>query len=156
LVMSPTGSGNRNISIIRDGVTGSVGDDDSSIQYDTYNGDTARSVDWVGYSFTGTQTFSKLEFTEGRSFGNGGWFDAAPSVEILQNGLWQPVSGLQVSPNYLQSARAGASARSFESFSFTFTSGTGNGIRLIGPPGGARPFISVAELRVFALHGASC
>ena len=62
-----------------------------------------------------------------------------------------------VSPSYIESSKAPPS--SFETFEYTFDTAIGMGIRLRGAPGGSLVgvgFLSVGELRAFALVGAAC
>lgn len=49
-VMAPTGGGNHNLEVIRDGDLPPVGTTDSSRQYDTYTG-TPATEDWIGYQY---------------------------------------------------------------------------------------------------------
>ena len=156
-VMSPTGGGNRNIEIIRDGEMPPAGNQESSKQYDTFCSGCFDPLDeWVGYHFGSTQMFTKLVFQEGKHFDNGGWFETEPIVEVEVGGVWTPVSGASVEPSYMESSHVGASARSFDTFTFEFNSAVATGIRLRGQPGGSGHFISVGELRAFAEVGADC
>lgn len=98
---------------------------------------------------------TKLTFTEGKVFGNGGWYQTEPSIEIdTGNRVWQPATGQRISPSYTQSNKEGAT--SFESFEFSFNAVEVVGIRLTGTAGGSAMFISVGELRVTSAVGADC
>ena len=152
---SPSGGGNHDLEVIRDGDLPEVGNSDSTRQYDTYDGG-AHADDWIGYHFDSPKTFSRIEFQEGKHFDNGGWFDTAPYVEVEANGMWQQVENLVTNPRYQDTDHVGASARSFETFFLSFESTIGTGIRLRGTPGGSASFISVGELRAFAISGADC
>jgi hypothetical protein len=142
LVTQPTGGGNHNIEVIRDGVKPAVGSSSSAQQYDTYAGG-GSSVDWIGYSFSNTQTFGEVVFQEGKQFVDGGWFSNL-TVQVRQNGSWNTVSGLQIQPAY-----PGANGVNFETFRMTFSAIQGDGIRIYGAPQGSARFISVAELEVY-------
>ena len=143
LITQPTGRGNPDIEIIRDGYTPPVGSSDSSQQYATYNGGGARSTDWIGYQFPTSQTFSGLTFQEGIHFPDGGWFTSL-SVQVRVGGTWTTVQGLQCTPPY-----EGANGVNYDSYEISFTPITGDRIRITGTPGGTAHYISVAELRVY-------
>ena len=75
----------------------------------------------------------------------GGWFEQI-SVQVRQgNNNWVDIPGQTETPAY-----PGMSGANFETYVFDFPAITGDGIRIYGVPGGAKPFVSVAELRVFA------
>src|SRR4029450_9780099 len=61
-VMAPGGGGSKDINVIRDGVKPPVGSDDSLAQYDTYNGDSTRTSDWIGATWATTQLFGRVVF----------------------------------------------------------------------------------------------
>ena len=142
LIAAPAGGGSRNLAIIRDGVTPPVGSTTASLQYDTYNG-VPRTEDWIGYTFTTPQTFGKVLFQEGMQFSDGGWFTAL-KLQVRQNGTWSDVPGVVTVPAY-----AGGNGINYETYTMTFPSVTGDGLRIDGQPGGSATFISVAELRVY-------
>ncbi|MDB4989790.1 MAG: sugar dehydrogenase, partial [Myxococcaceae bacterium] len=142
-VMAPTGGGNQSIEVMRDGVKPALGTANSAQQYDTYNGGAPRASDWFGYTFASSYAFTKVVFEEGKQFVDGGWF-TGPTVQVRQNGVWNTVTGLTTAPAY-----AGANGVNFDTFTFTFTATTGDGIRLFGAPGGSAAFTSVAELEVY-------
>ncbi|HXI58087.1 MAG TPA: PKD domain-containing protein [Polyangia bacterium] len=143
LITAPTGGGNKNLSVIRDGVTPAVGSTSASSQYDTYNG-TTRTEDWIGYTFASAQTFGKVVFQEGLQFSDGGWFTTV-KIQVRQSGVWIDAPSVTVTPAY-----AGGNGITYETFTFTFPAITGDGIRIDGRPGGSATFITVGELRVFA------
>jgi glucose/arabinose dehydrogenase/PKD repeat protein len=98
---------------------------------------------YVGYRFRDVYTFARLVFQEGALLPDGGFFDSL-SVEVRRNGRWVPVRGLRSRPGY-----AGSNGASWETFVFDFEPTAGNGIRLVGRPGGVARFLSVAELEVW-------
>jgi PKD repeat protein len=144
-VPNPLGTGG-SLTVIRDGIKPAVGSGNSSQQYDSWDGNNAATEDWVGYTFSSAKTFTKVVFQEGMHFGDGGWFTAAPTVQVRQNGTWVTVSNRVVTPAY-----PGNNGTSFESFTITFTQIQGDAIRLYGTPAGSAQFISVGELEVYAL-----
>ena len=143
-VTAPTGGGNRNINIIKDGVKPAPGTFNDWTQYDTYHGGAASAADWVGYTFTSSFAFTHVIFQEGMLYSDGGWFDNM-TVQVRQAGVWVPVTGLTITPAYV-----GNNGVSYQSFTLAFTAMTGDGIRVYGAPGGAADFFSVAELEVYA------
>jgi hypothetical protein len=87
-------------------------------------------------------------------FGDGGWFrshDGGLRVQVRQHVpqldeyRWVDVTGLSISPEYPFSAEAGP----FKTFTFRFDDIRGEGIRIIGPPGGEAFFTSIAEMEVY-------
>ncbi len=142
-IMQPLGSGNPSLHVIQDGVFPPVGSDDSTQQYDTFTGDPFRTFDWVGYQFVASHVFTGLTFQEGKRFSDGGWFESL-NAEVRTNGVWTPVSGLQITPVY-----SGADP-GYERFTLSFAPAVGDAIRIAGAPGGSERFISVGELRVRA------
>jgi len=143
-VTQPTGGGNKNLAVIRDGDNPPVGSTDLLRQYDTFDGKNAASEDWIGYQYASTQTFSRVVFQEGVHFGNGGWFKTL-TVQVRRNGVWQAVSGLRTTPAY-----PGINdGQSYQTYTLEFNPISGEAIRLYGTPGGQWTFISVGELGVF-------
>ena len=143
-VTAPLGGGSRNIEIIRDGVMPPVGNNTSSLQYDTWDGENTAPDDWIGYAYAATQTFNRVVFQEGRHFSNGGWFNSL-TVQVRQGGTWANVPGLSVTPTY-----PGVNdGMSYQTYTLRFTPISGNAIRIFGQPGGSASFISVGELQVY-------
>ncbi len=144
-VMSPTGIGNPDIEVIRDGRRPSPGSTDPLRQYDTYDGVNGVDFDWIGYAFDFSPTWEMILFQEGRHYGNGGWFESL-IVEVRQGDDWVDVTGLSITPEY----PFRNDGRSFDRYTLRFDPIDGSGIRLVGRPGGSAAFISVAELWVYA------
>jgi len=142
-VTAPTGGGNHDIEVIRDGDRPPAGSWDSSRQYDTYDGPHTAPKDWIGYAYGAPQRFRRVLFQEGRQFWDGGWFETL-TVQVRQDGQWVNVSGMTVTPLY-----PGLNAISYETFVMSFTAIAGDAIRIYGRPGGSDGFISVGELRVY-------
>ena len=142
-VTAPTGGGNRNLGIIKDGVKPAPGTNNDWTQYDTYTGQLTTSG-WVGYTFTSTYTLNQVVFYEGMHYGDGGWWDTL-TVQALQNGTWVPVTGLSIAPAYPFSNNG----ISYQSFTLGFTPIAATGVRLFGQPGGSADFFSIAELEVY-------
>jgi glucose/arabinose dehydrogenase len=140
----PLGSGNLDPEVIRDGDAPPLGTSDPLRQYDTtHNGDQG-AQDWIGYDLGVVRELRSVVFQEGLEFADGGWFTSL-GVEVFDGVAWSAVSGLAVAPLY-----GGADGQGFDTWLVSFDPVSARGVRLIGAPGGAGGFVSVAELRVFA------
>ncbi len=142
-ITAPTGGGNHNPEVIRDGDMPPIGNTDSSRQYDTYSGGAPSTDDWIGYQYSSTQTFAKVVFQEGKNFVNGGWFNNL-NVQVRQSGAWVNVSNLISTPAYPPN-----DGINYETYTLDFSSISGDAIRIDGVPGGTSYFISVGELQVY-------
>ena len=144
-VYEPTGSGAKDINVIRDGVKNGSNEQ----QYDTYAGYLGAHDEIIGYIFGGTVTVDKVVFTEGMHFNNGGWFVGETlNVELLIDGEWQSVEYTS-SPRYQEGNAAANYGAWFETFTFSFESTECSGVRLRGTAGGDAGFVGVAELEVW-------
>ncbi len=142
---NPTGEGNTNPQIIRDGIYPVVGSNDPQTQYDTNHNGAQGSDDWIGYTFASNRQLRSLIFQEGMEFGPyGGWLDVI-NVEYRTGTTWTPVTGLHFDPAY-----AGHDGVNFNTYKIGFDPVVANGIRIRGQPGGFTQFFSVGELRVLA------
>lgn len=142
---TPTGGGNLNPEVMRDGVYPPVDSDDSQQQYDTFHNNQQGNEDWVGYTFSTTRQLVGMIFQEGIHFGDGGWFDQLRVQRRTGTNTWTDVSGLSITPIY-----AANNGVNYETYNISFTPVNANGLRIYGLPGGSNNFISVGELRVFA------
>ncbi|MFN0159271.1 MAG: glycoside hydrolase domain-containing protein [Bacteroidota bacterium] len=142
LTTAPTGSGNPNIEIIRDGFAPPVNTTNPLEQYDTKNGNVTKIFEWIGYQFSSPQIFTGMFFQEGMHFPDGGWFDEL-SVQVRVGGMWIDVDEWTISPPY-----AGGNGVHYEMFDIRFPETVGDAIRIAGVPGGAGRYISLGELRV--------
>lgn len=151
-VTAPFGSGSRDAGVICDGVIPKANGADTA-QYDTYTlGDPSGNPEktaYIGYVYRSARKVSEVIFTEGKHFGNGGWFkNGSLRVEVLQNGSWVKVE-TTCDPGYPKANDMGAFGDPFESFTLTLEAPvTCEGVRIIGTAGGGAGFISVAELEV--------
>lgn len=141
----PQGVGSTNPETIRDGVRPARGSFDPATHFDTFHAGDQGLEDWIGYTFPNTRRVQRLFFQEGIHFSNGGWFELL-DVQARVNGVWVPVSGLTVMPEY----PAQNDGVNFDSYTLEFAPIDCTGIRLYGIPGGDQRFISVGELHAFA------
>lgn len=145
---------NRTVAICencRSGQLAVLNDGDHRRSEDSWNG-SAKEFDFWGYTWPHTQTMDTLVFTSGPRDYVSGWFDPAPAVEARRNGVWGPVSELQIAPPY----QCDASMTGFRKITFSFLPIEADGIRIIGRPANPEAYTTVAELEVFfrsaALH----
>lgn len=104
-----------------------------------------KATDWWGYTWPRTYTMNKVVYTTGSMFSDGGWYSSGLHVQVRQNFNWVDVTGLAVSPAYPNSNATGAHTP----YTFTFNETWGDGVRIIGTPGGASHFTSISELAVY-------
>jgi glucose/arabinose dehydrogenase len=155
----PTGGGNHDIEVARDGVSPAVGSAVSYEQFDTYHGGAQGNDDWIGYELLAPPgaefRFTGLSFQEGKHFVDGGWFESW-LVEVRTDGAWSAVDGLVVTPDYpfALSAQAFFDGVNFQTYQLEFTPAVGDAVRLRGNPGGTAGFLSAGELRARAVAAA--
>ncbi|MFC4014116.1 hypothetical protein ACFOY2_43300 [Nonomuraea purpurea] len=107
--------------------------------------DERKGASWWGYTWPREYLMNKVVFTSGQMFGDGGWFGANLRVQVRRDHRWEDVSGLRVTPDYPYDNTAGPN-RTYE---LGFDPMDGDGVRIIGAPGGTRTFTSIAELEVY-------
>jgi hypothetical protein len=121
-----------------------------------YNdGDTTRSedswdnspkpADWWGYLFEQAYQLNRVVYTTGTMFPDGGWFASGLTVQVRQDFRWTDVTGLRFTPAYPYTRAAGSGT----SYTMTFDPARGDGVRIIGVPGGRSTFTSIAELAIY-------
>ncbi|GAA1684237.1 DUF4185 domain-containing protein [Fodinicola feengrottensis] len=119
-------------------------DGDRTRSEDSYDG-AVKSLDFWGYAFSRSYRMNRLVYTTGTMFPDGGWFASGPRVQVRQNFDWVDVRHLRITPDYPHSSSAGANVPYTISFETTW----GDGVRVVGQPGGASTFTSIAELEVY-------
>ncbi|MGW8887203.1 hypothetical protein [Streptomyces sp. NPDC055749] len=107
--------------------------------------DENKSASWWGYTWPRTYTVNKVRYTTGNMFSDGGWFAQGLRVQVRNNGAWTDVGGLSTTPSYPYNASAGPN-RTYE---LAFNAVAGDGVRIIGVPGGTRTFTSIGELEAY-------
>ncbi|MGG1675649.1 hypothetical protein ACIFOT_07840 [Neobacillus sp. NRS-1170] len=110
---------------------------------DNWNGE-RKQEDWWGYTWSQAYNMNKVVYTTGNMYPDGGWFDNI-KVQVRQNFKWVDVENLQGTPAYPNNNTAGRN----QSYTFTFDKTWGDGVRIIGAPGGAATFTSIGELEVY-------
>jgi uncharacterized protein len=138
-------------------ISGSIIDEDLDNHVVTFNGKTAQE-DWFAVTLDEPVTIARIVFAHGRTFHDGGWFDASGGkpqvqVQITKGSAWETVGELKDYPATTATNPAGL--RGSERFEFSF----GNpvkavGVRILGKPAcgdfPAQAFSSCAELQAFA------
>lgn len=106
----------------------------------------AKTTDWWGYTWPQPYRLNKVVYRTGDISDAGGWYAGDLRVQVRQNFEWKTVEGAAVSPQYPYSPQAG----SHTSYTFTLPEDTwGDGVRIIGRPGGAPHFTSISQLAVY-------
>lgn len=124
------------------GRTGSYNDGDRQGSEDDWN-DERKTASWWGYEWPRAYTMDTVAYTTGAMYDDGGWFDDL-RVQVRKDHKWVDVTGLRISPDYPADGTAGPG----KTYELTFDATEGDGVRVIGAPGGTRTFTSVAELEV--------
>lgn len=123
-----------------DGVTANQSEDDWN--------DESKQASWWGYTWPQQYTFDQVAFTSGSIFSDGGWFASGLHVQVRQNFQWNDVANESIYPSYPYDSTAGPN----RTYTFTFPAVSGDGVRVIGAPGGTKTFTSIAELAVYNAH----
>lgn len=114
---------------------------DSEDDYD----EESKPIDWWGYTWPRSYNINKVTYTTGAMFPNGGWYANNLHVQVRNHFQWTDVAGVSITPIYPYSNSAG----SHIVYTFTFPGTSGDGIRIVGAPGGDGHFTSIAKLGVF-------
>jgi hypothetical protein len=101
-------------------------------------------ADWWGYTWSHAYNLNRVVYTTGSMFPDGGWFSSSLHVQVRQNFDWVDVNNLSIDPAYPYSSNAGSRT----TYIFTFDDTSGDGVRVIGTPGGSSHFTSISELGV--------
>lgn len=123
-----------------------LSDGDTSKSEDSFDG-TNKLVDYWGYTFSKPYKIGSVAYTTGKMYDDGGWFSAYSGglrVQVRQRFRWVDVAGVTVTPMYPHDNSAG----DFTTYTFSFPQTWGDGVRIVGEPGGAAHFTSIAELSV--------
>ncbi|WP_263171554.1 DUF4185 domain-containing protein [Streptomyces sp. SCSIO ZS0520] len=107
--------------------------------------DEAKAESWWGYTWPRQYTLDKVAYTTGAMFPDGGWFARDLRVQVRQKGVWKDVSQLSTAPAYPYNSSAGP----HRTYELSFAPVAGDGVRIIGAPGGTRTFTSIGELEAY-------
>jgi hypothetical protein len=111
---------------------------------DSYD-NSPKTEDFWGYIWEKRYLINRVEYTTGAMHDDGGWFTNTPRVQVRRGDQWIEVRGLKCDPSYPHNASAGP----FKTYSLAFQEESTDGVRIIGTPGGAAHFTSIAELEVY-------
>lgn len=128
---------------VRQGSLAALSNGNTTDSLDDYDGE-VKSSDWWGYTWPGARTFNEVTFTTGTPQSDGGWFITRPNVQYRVDGEWKnvPVQG------YTQPFTTGAAAGDHASYTVQFPAVTGDGVRIVGVPGGDHTYSSMSEIGV--------
>ncbi|MFI6217774.1 hypothetical protein ACIBCD_37705 [Nocardia brasiliensis] len=104
-----------------------------------------KDLDFWGFTWSKPYLMNQVVYTTGEMFDDGGWFAAGLRVQVRQDFRWIDVQNTKIEPRYPYTASTGA----FTTYTFNFATTSGDGIRIIGKPGGTAYFTSIAELEVY-------
>lgn len=110
-----------------------------NVNCDSWNGE-AKTEDYWGYTWDKAYNMNKVVYTTGKMFSDGGWFNDM-KIQVRQNFNWVDVTGLSMNP--------GPTTGDYVPYTFTFNDIVGDGVRIIGGPGGTEHFTSISELEVY-------
>jgi hypothetical protein len=128
----------------------SLNDRNTSGNEDDYDQE-VKPTDWWGYTWNHPYNMNKVTYTTGTMFTDGGWYTGNLQVQVRQNFNWINVPGVSITPSYPYSNSAGNN----KTYTFTFGNTWGDGVRIIGSPGGSAHFTSISELGVYYAGGGS-
>jgi hypothetical protein len=104
-----------------------------------------KSTDFWGYTWPKSYSMNRVVYSTGKVFPDGGWFADNLRVQVRQDFEWHDVTDMEVSPAYPYSD----ALEPFSTYTFTFDDTWGEGVRIIGTPGGTSLFTSISELEVY-------
>jgi hypothetical protein len=105
----------------------------------------SKTTDWWGYTWPRPYILDQVIYETGSIFPDGGWYASDLRVQVRQNFQWIDLTGITVSPAYPYSNAAGSHIR----YALRFPKTSGDGVRIIGTPGGASHFTSISKLAVY-------
>jgi hypothetical protein len=117
---------------------------DTTVSEDDYD-EQVKTSDWWGYIWPQVYNINQVVYTTGTMFSNGGWYEAKLRVQVRRNFEWVDVPGVTVTPSYPYTTNAG----SFTTYTFKMPNTAGDGVRIIGQPGGTGYFTSINQLGVY-------
>lgn len=118
--------------------------DGATTSEDSYDGSIKNLNRW-GYLWPCEYNMDRVVYTTGASFPDGGYFASGLKVQVRQSFQWVDVTGLKIDPVYPYDS----SANPNRVYTFTFDKVAGDGVQIIGVPGGSSSFTSIDELEVY-------
>lgn len=105
----------------------------------------AKTADWWGYIWPQPYNFNQVVYETGTMFPDGGWYSGDLRIQVRRNFQWIDVPDVKITPVYPYSNAAGSQT----AYTFSFPNTWGDGVRVVGTPGGALHFTSISKLAVF-------
>lgn len=104
-----------------------------------------KPTDWWGYTWPQAYNMNKVVYWTGNMYSDGGWFGGGLNVQVRQDFVWANVTNLTITPAYPYSNGAGNNT----AYTFRFNPTWGDGVRIIGSPGGTSDFTSIGRMDVY-------
>jgi hypothetical protein len=109
-----------------------------------------KTLDWWGYTWPQPYNMNEVVYATGTMLSNGGWYSADLRVQVRQNFQWVDVAAVTMAPPYPYNSQAGSQT----AYTFNFPATWGDGVRIIGTPGGSAYFTSIGRLAVYYTNSA--
>ncbi|HET7662841.1 MAG TPA: hypothetical protein VFK31_04305 [Rhodanobacteraceae bacterium] len=110
----------------------------------SYDCEADKPADFWGIEWTRAYHLDRVVYTSGETFADGGWFDDL-RVQVRQHFHWVDVNRPRANPTYPHDRSAGPRKR----YVFDFEPTWGDGVRIIGKPGGSATYTTIAELEAY-------
>ncbi len=109
--------------------------------------DALKPLDFWGYTWDRPYNLDRVVYTTGEMADDGGWFDRSGPlrVQVRRQDQWIDVEEASIAPDYPYDRSAGPR----RAYTIAFRPTWGDGLRIIGAPGGTGRFTSIAELEVY-------
>jgi len=151
MITEPTGSGQRDLNVIRNGVFDEKG-------YDSFDGANPAEKDWYGYFWKDPIYPDRVIYTMGQNYLDGGWWTSLTveytTDEYTTDGItWLEAPGVTITPPY-NFEDDPAARPDYSQYTLTFDRVRARGLRIAGTPGGFAQFTSIVELEVYGLDAA--
>jgi hypothetical protein len=142
-VMNPTGSGQKDLHVIHNGIVQEKG-------YDSFDGANPAEEDWYGYVWSDAIYPDTVVYTMGKNYLDGGWWTFLTVQYMTEGGSWREAANVTITPPY--NFEDSYTARlDYSRYTLTFDRVRTSGIRIYGEPGGIVDFTSIVELEVYGL-----
>jgi hypothetical protein len=105
-----------------------------------------KTTDWWGYTWPLPYHFNRVVYRTGSVTADGGWFAGDLRIQVRRHFQWKDVDGFTITPTYPATEKVGSHA----TYTFHLPDGTwGDGVRIVGTPGGKSHFTSISQLAVY-------
>ncbi|MBN2505044.1 MAG: hypothetical protein JXB20_06865 [Bacilli bacterium] len=103
-----------------------------------------KTYDYWGITWNQEYNMNQVKYVVGNVYEEGGWFEKV-KVQVRRGQTWYDVDNLYISSNYTHDA----TVESFSEVVFKFDETHGDGVRIIGIPGGSEYYTSCSEFEVY-------